>query len=133
MTAQSRRYIVRTLLFAALFVATIALAKYLIREQGVLGPLAYLIALVPGLAAVGMIWATGRLITELDDEFLRMLAVRQQLIATGFAISIACVWGTLEVFGMVPHLEAFYILVLWSVGVVIGAIANLINYGAGGP
>ena len=132
-TVASKRYVLRSLLFAAMFVGTIYLARQMIRGEGVSGPLAYAIALLPGIAAVGLVWATGRLIAETDDEFLRMLAVRQQLIATGFAISIACVWGTLETFGLVPHVEAFYILVLWAAGVLVGMVANVISHGAGGP
>ena len=130
--APSKRYVMRMLFFALLFAGGIFAAKSLIVGQGVSGAAAYAIALIPGLAAVGMIGATGQLITETKDEFLRMLAVRQQLIATGFAISIACVWGTLETFGLVPHVEAFYILVLWSAGVLIGSISNLLTHGAGG-
>lgn len=128
----SKRYVIRMLLFALLFAGGIFIAKTLIEGEGVAGPLAFAIALLPGLAAVGMVWSTGRLIAETKDEFLRMLAIRQQLIATGFAISIACVWGTLETFGLVPHAEAFYILVLWSIGVVVGSVSNLLSHGAGG-
>ena len=128
----TKRYLLRTFLVAAIFVAGIWAAKYLIKGQGVSGPLAYGLALIPGLGAAGLVWSTGKLIAETQDEFLRMLAIRQQLIATGFAMATACVWGTLELFNLVPHVEAFYIIILWSIGVFVGVTANVIKHGAGG-
>jgi len=107
-------------------------AKYVIVNNGVSGPLAYAVALIPGLATIGLFWSTGRMIVETEDEFMRMLAVRQQLIGVGFAMAAACVWGTLEVFRLVPHVEAFYIMVLWSIGVFIGLVANRITHGVWG-
>ena len=38
---------------------------------------------MPGLAICGVFWAIGRLIVDEKDEFIRMLIVRQTLIATG--------------------------------------------------
>ena len=60
------------------------------------GPLAYPLAILPGLAIAGVFLAIGRLIVEEEDEFIRMLIVRQSLIATGFASSISTVYGFLD-------------------------------------
>lgn len=125
----SRRYMLRSLLVAVTFIVTMLVAKYLIKGEGVSGPLAYGLALIPGVVMVGFFWSTGRMIVETEDEFLRMLAVRQQLIAAGFAMAIATAWGTLELFELVPHVEALYILVLLAVGDIVGMIANRIAFG----
>ncbi len=89
-----------------IYLAGVFAAKYAIIDRGVTGPLAYAVALVPGLATIGLFWSTGKMIVETEDEFMRMLAVRQQLIAVAFAMAVACVWGTLEMFGLVEHVAA---------------------------
>jgi hypothetical protein len=107
-------------------------AKYLIAQGGVSEPLAFALALVPGLAVVGLFYAVGMLIVEQTDEFLRMLLVRQNLIAIGFALSLASVWGFLEAFDLVPHIAAFYIVVVWAVGLLLGGAVNRVTHGTWG-
>lgn len=132
MKPAAKRHLVRTFAVVAVYLAGMFAAKNVIVNHGVSGPLAYAVALIPGLATIGLFWSTGRMILETEDEFMRMLAVRQQLIAVGFAMAVACVWGTLDVFRLVPHVEAFYIMVLWSIGVFIGLVANRITHGVWG-
>ena len=129
MKPAARRNLVRTAIVTAIYVAGLFAAKYLIADVGVSRPLAIGVAMVPGLAVVGFFYSTGKMIVETEDEFMRMLAVRQQLIAAGFAMSAASVWGVLEMFDLVPHVEAFYIMVLWAVGVFVGQVANRVTHG----
>ena len=129
MKPAARRNLVRTAIVTAIYVGGLFAAKYLIADVGVSRPLAIGVALVPGLAVVGFFYSTGKMIVETEDEFMRMLAVRQQLIAAGFAMSAASVWGVLEMFDLVPHVEAFYIMVLWAVGVFVGQVANRVTHG----
>jgi hypothetical protein len=131
-TAVRRRYLIRTLAVMAIYIAGIVLARYLISQVGVSRPLALAVALVPGLAIAAMFWNTLAMIGETSDEFMRMLAVRQQLIAAGFALAGASVWGTLEMFDLVPHADAFYIVVLWAVGLLLGQLSNRITHGVWG-
>ena len=51
-----------------------------------------------------------------------MLMVRQTLWATGFALSVATIWGFLENFDLVGHVDAYYVAVLWFVGLGLGAL-----------
>lgn len=131
-TPVRRRYLVRTLIVTAIYIIGIFSASHLIGNVGVSRPLAFAVALVPGLAMVGMFANTISMIVATQDEFMRMLAVRQQLIAAGFAMALASVWGTLEMFDLVPHAEAFYIVVLWAVGLFVGQLANRITHGVWG-
>lgn len=131
-TAARRRYLIRTLMVTAIYIAGIFAAKYLISQVGVARPLAIAVALVPGLAIAAMFWNTLAMIGDTADEFMRMLAVRQQLIAAGFALAAASVWGTLEMFDLVPHADAFYIVVLWAVGLFVGQLSNRITHGVWG-
>jgi len=132
MKPAARRGLVRTSLIMAVYVAGIFAAKYLIEDRAVAGPLAYGLALIPGLAMAAMFWTSGKMIVETEDEFMRMLAVRQHLIAAGFAMAVASVWGTLEMFDLVPHVGAFYIVMLWAAGIFVGMIVNRITHGVWG-
>jgi hypothetical protein len=120
-----RRYILRLAVATAAYLVTLAIA---VRFVGVVaGPLAYLLALLPGVSVAGMFWAIGRLLTEEQDEYQRMLLVRQSLVATGFTLSVVTIWGFLENFDLVQHVDAFFIAVLWFFGLGIGAIANKVR------
>jgi len=69
---------------------------------------------------------------EEPDEFIRMLIVRQSLIATAVALSAASVWGFLEAYGVVGHVDSYWVVVLWFAGLGIGAAVNKLQYGTFG-
>jgi hypothetical protein len=81
---------------------------------------AWLLAALPALPVLGMIWAIFRLIVETDDEYQRFLFVKQILIATALTLAIATVWGFLEDFGMAPHAPAYWATVLWFAMIGVG-------------
>ena len=127
-----RRYLKRTIAVTAIYLAAVAAASFFIDRDDPVRPLTIILAVLPGLAIIGMFWAIARLIVEEQDEFIRMLIVRQSLIATGFALSIASVWGFLEAYGVAPHIDSYWVAILWFLGVGIGAVANKLQYGAYG-
>ena len=132
MSPVKRRYLLRVAAAMAVYLVSIFAADYLIEVRMVSGPLAFGLALLPGLAMVAFFWAIGMYVLELEDEFMRMLLARQMLIATGFTLSIASVWGMLEQFGFVANVDAYMWVVVWSVGLLIGAAANRITHGTWG-
>ena len=79
-----------------------------------------------------MFWAIGRLLVVEGDEYIRMLMVRQALVATGLTLSIATMWGFLENLRLVPHVDAFYIAILWFGGLGVGACYNRLTLGDSG-
>jgi DNA-binding XRE family transcriptional regulator len=93
----------------AAYIVTLAAALRYVGEGDVTGPAAYLLALLPGLSIAAVFWAIGRLMVEEKDEYLRLLLVRQSLVATGFTLGIVTMWGFLENFELVPHVDAFYV------------------------
>jgi hypothetical protein len=127
-----RRYVQRLAVAMAAYLVSLFAAEYLISRALVDGPLMWALALVPGLAVVGAFYAIAMLILEQKDEFVRMLVVRQTLIATGFALSIATVWGFLENFALVPHVPAYWVAILWFLGFGIGGFVNNKTFGAWG-
>lgn len=118
--------------FLAIYIISLVAAITLIRQHHVSGAFAWALALIPGLAIVGYVWSIGAYIVEQSDEFVRMLLVRQAIIATGVTLSVASVWGFLETFGLVSHVEAYWIVVVWAFGLGIGMVANRITHGACG-
>lgn len=127
-----RRYQMRVGISMAVYLVSLFGANNLIEDREVAGPLAWALALLPGLAVAGLFYAIGMLIIEQKDEFQRMLLVRLNLIAAGFALSIASVWGFLESFGLVEHANAILIVILWAVGQLLGALSNRITHGTWG-
>ncbi|ABC64570.1 hypothetical protein ELI_12390 [Erythrobacter litoralis HTCC2594] len=127
-----KRYLKRVAISTSLYMIAIALMVLVENSDGRAETLRILVAVLPGLAVIGVFWAIGRLIVEEQDEFIRMLVIRQSLIATGFALSIASVWGFLEQVEAVPHLPAYWWAVAWFFGLAIGAAANRITYGSWG-
>ncbi len=128
----SQRYVARMAIVMAFYLLTLFLAENLIEDRGLEGPLAVLIALLPGLSFAGVIWIFGGLIVEEKDEFYRMLYVRQSLIATAISFTLAAVWGFLETYKIVEPVAAFWWPTMWCFGLGIGAIFNKIKYGTYG-
>ena len=127
-----RRYVVRLMSVMAVYLGTL-FAGLTLKKQGMLTPETTVVAaLIPGLCIVLVFWAMGRLIVELKDEFLRMLIVRQVLIATAFAFSLAAVHGFLTSFDVIDKVDAFYWPVTFFFGLFIGMVANRIKFGTWG-
>ena len=131
-SSAQRRYYLRLGAAMTIYLLSLFAADWLIEDRGLEGIAAYFVAAIPGLATASIFWIIARLILEQRDEFLRLLYVRMSLVATGFAMSLASVWGFLEVYGLIFHLEAFWWPALWCLGLGIGAVFNKITLGAAG-
>ncbi|MEM7666824.1 MAG: hypothetical protein AAF250_13285 [Pseudomonadota bacterium] len=130
-TAQAR-YVKRVAIFTSLYLATFAAMTFLDEAFAPPEAVRFFIAVLPGLAISGIFWAIGRLIVEEPDEFLRMLTIRQSLIASAIALSTASIWGFLEAADLVFHVDAYWVAIAWFFGLFIGAVANRIQYGTWG-
>lgn len=127
-----RRYMKRVAVFTLLYLVVLGIMTFALKQGDVHPALRTFLALLPGFAVIGIFWSVGRLIVEEQDEFLRMLVIRQSLIATGFAMCAASVWGFLESAEVVQHLDAYWWAVAWFFGLGIGAAANRLRYGTWG-
>jgi hypothetical protein len=124
-----RRYVIRVGIATLAYIATLAVASRLVGGGAVSGVPAYVLALLPGLSVAGIFWAMGRLLIEERDEYQRMLLVRQSLVATGLTLSAVTIWGFLENFDLVPHIDGFYVAVLWFGGLAAGSCYNRLTLG----
>ena len=130
-TLAHRKYVKRVMIAMVAYVATLFLAEILIDDRGLTGPLAWLVALLPGLCVASVFWAIGRLLIEETDEYLRSLLVRQMLVATGLTMVVATIYGFLENYGLVAHVDAFYLTILFFVGLGVGSLVNWLTIGDG--
>ena len=121
-----RRYWRRSALFTALYVVFILLAGRQLDLLPTSSVWRWPLALAPALALLGVFWAIGRLWVEEADEYVRMLLVRQGLVATGFALSVATLWGFAADAGLVPTAPLYWAAILWFMGLGVGGIANLV-------
>lgn len=129
----ARRYMRRHIGLSLAYVAAVALASVMIPENAPADAWTIGIALLPGLAVLGWLWAMARLLVELDDEYLRMLEVRKFLIATGVTLAICSTWGLVELFApAVPRLPVFFVFPLWCLSLMLGQIVNRWAFGDAG-
>ena len=125
-----KRYNWRVLWLSLLYALFLLGAVYGFKHQLLAGPLAYVAAVLPALPIIGIFAAIGRYLVEEQDEYLRMLMVRQSLWASGFALSVATVWGFLENFDLVEHVDAYSVAIMWFIGLGLGAGINKLTLGA---
>ena len=127
-----KRYNWRVILLSILYAAFLLAAVYGFKHKLVPSPLAYPVAILPALPIIGIFVAMGRYLVEEQDEYVRMLMVRQTLWASGFALSVATVWGFLENFDLVEHVDAYSVAIVWFFGLGIGGIVNKLTIGEPG-
>lgn len=127
-----RNYIKRVAVFTSLYLASFAALTFMDQLGDLPTAVRFALGILPGLAITGFFWAIGRLIIEETDEFMRMLIVRQTLVASALAMSAASVWGMLESADLVPHVDAYWYAVIWFGGLALGALFNRITYGTWG-
>ena len=127
-----KRYHWRVIWLSLAYAIFLLAAVYGFKHHVVPGALTYVVAVLPALPIVGIFAAMGRYLAEETDEFVRMLMVRQTLWASGFALSVATIWGFLDSFGLVGHADGYYIVIAWYFGLGIGGVFNKLTLGEGG-
>lgn len=128
----SRRYMVRMVAAMGGYLIAILAGEYLIEGNRIAGPMVWMFALLPGLAIAAAVYVLGLYIFEETDEFLRMVCIHQSLVATGVALTFAAIWGFLENYGLVIHIDAYWLVILWFFGFGFGALVTRIVHGSWG-
>ena len=128
-----RRYVIRLAVLMTAYVALLFGSIHLFQQSHPTGVLAYALAIAPALPIVGVFWAVMRLLIEEEDEFVRMLLVRQSLIATGFCLTIVTIWEFLQNFELVPPGNGgFGAAFFWFIGLGVVALNNRFTDGTSG-
>lgn len=126
MQPEMRRYTRRLFTAMTLYGIALVTVNLWFRHAAPHGVIAYVAAVLPALPIMAVFVIIGRLLVEMRDEYVRMLLVRQSLVATGFALSVTTAWGFLEGFVHVPHVPGYYAAVLWFAGLGVGGCVNWI-------
>jgi hypothetical protein len=93
-----RRLFVCMLAYAAVLVGGLTIAR-----GGVPQSVGIMLALATAAPICGMFWTIFRLLADCDDEYQRMLFVRQTLLATAFTLAICTVWQFLAVYDVIAN------------------------------
>ena len=130
MSPAMNRYNWRLIWLSLLYAILLIGAVYGFKHKLFSGPVAWVAAILPSLPIIGIFGAMGRYLVEERDEYIRMILVRQSLWASGFALSVATVWGFLESFDMVEHVDSYSVAIVWFFGLGVGSLMNRITLGA---
>lgn len=91
------------------------------------GPLLWLIAVLPALPILYYVWALYRYLIEETDEYLKMRYVGDALFGLGLLLIVSTVWGFLESFKVVPHVESWIVVPVWAIGLGLSQIRRRIS------
>jgi hypothetical protein len=127
-----KRYNWRAIWLSLAYAVFLIAAVYGFKHQLVPAGLKYVVAILPAMPIIGLFLAMGRYLVEEQDEYVRMLMVRQTLWASGFALSAATVWGFLQNFDLLGPVDGYWIVVAWYYGLGIASVANKKTVGDGG-
>lgn len=130
-TPAMRRYFRVHIALSVLYIALVLLASLFIPDDAAPTPMVIAFALLPGFVVLGWIWNMGRLLVEMQDEYLRMLEVRKMLWASAITLSICGGWGLVELFAAIPRLPVFFVFPIWCVGLALGQVINRFTIGDG--
>jgi hypothetical protein len=132
-SAAWKRYNWRVVWLSLIYAAFLLTAVYGFKHKLIPDSFAYVVALLPALPVVGIFVAIGRYLVEEQDEYVRMLMVRQTLWASGVTLSAATVAGFLQNFDLIGRVDGYWVVVVWYFGLGIGGIVNKLTLGEGGP
>jgi hypothetical protein len=127
-----RRYNWRVVWLSLLYAVFLIGAALGFKHHVVSGVSAYAAAILPALPIIGIFAAIGRYLVEEEDEYVRMLMVRQTLWASGFALGAATIWGFLESFDLIGRVDGYYVVIVWFFGLGVGGVINKLTLGEGG-
>jgi hypothetical protein len=131
-STEARRYYTRFFAAMGFYIVSLFGAKYLVNHDMASGGIVWLLAVLPGLAITGAIGAVAMRLFEMEDEYLRMLMVRQVLIATGITLTLSTIYGFFQAFDLVGPIELYWVAIVWMIGLSIGAMVNRFTEGTWG-
>jgi hypothetical protein len=110
----ARRHTRRFVRAATAYVVLLTIAIGAYRRLHPVGATAYLLALAPAVPLVFAIVSIGIYLREETDEFERAVKSESAIWATGGLLAVATVWGFLEMFRLVPHVDSWVAFPIWA-------------------
>jgi hypothetical protein len=100
-----KRYLRRFAIAMSAYVALIFLVATCFHKFHPKGLIAYVLAVLPAVAIIGIIVTVGLYLAEEKDEFQRNLFVQAMLWGLGGVLAVTSVWGMLESFTHITHFQ----------------------------
>lgn len=112
-TAAARRYTRRLLLTMVAYALLLIVVVFAFKHYHPTGALAYMLALLPAIPIIGVMAVVGLYLAEEKDEFQRNLLIQTMLWAIGATLATTSIWGFLEEFVNIPHLQPYLVFTLF--------------------
>ena len=109
-----RRYMARFFIAMLAYSIGLTLAMETYRSAKPTGVLAWVIAALPAAGIILVIRAVLLLMKEEDDEFQKVMHVQAFVLAAGGMMAVCTLWGFVEMFGLLPHLEMWWVFPIWA-------------------
>ncbi|MXO59847.1 hypothetical protein GRI89_09880 [Altererythrobacter salegens] len=103
-----------------LYILGLGVAITLDRQMEFKGGTAFLVALLPVLPILWMIYLIGRYFAEEQVDYLRYRAMLASVIGRGFVLAIGSFWGFSKPFGLVVHVPGWLAVPIWALGMGLG-------------
>lgn len=116
----STRYLYGIMATSTAYVLGLGIAMSIWRNLEPSVAVTWLLAMLPIVPILGMIYVMGRYIAEEQDEYLRHRAIMASLVGLGFVLAIGSFWGFLETFELVPHVPGWWAVPIWALGMGVG-------------
>jgi hypothetical protein len=123
-----RRFFWRFAIAMLLYVLLLVPAVWGFVHYHLTGALAYALAVLPSLPILGMLAVVGLYLAEENDEFLRNMQIQSLLGGIGGTLAVVSVWGFLENFTQVRHLDLYLVYPLFWVFVGISTVVVKLRY-----
>jgi hypothetical protein len=108
-----KRYMRRFMTAMSLYVVLIMGVSWAFSRFAFTGPLAWVLAVLPGLPILVVIGVMGLYLKEEADEFQRNVLVESMLWGVGLTLAATTVWGLLEFYVDAPRLPVFLAFPIW--------------------
>lgn len=116
-----QRYTYRVLVAMALYFVFLVADIWIFRHHHPAVGLTWLLAVLPAFPIFGVLAAAGLCLAEVKDEFRRAIVVQSMLWSMGATLAVTTVWGFLESFAQVRHIEWIWVFPIFCVFVPISS------------
>lgn len=104
----AKRYLRRFVPTMIAYVAVIFGVSWAFNHLKPTGPLAWGLAILPGLPILTVIALMGVYLKEETDEFVRNILVESMLWGVGITMAVMTIWGFLDMYVDAPKLSSFW-------------------------
>ena len=112
-SAAAKRYRLRFMIAMTVYTVALIGALSAVIQYHLTGAAAYVLAITPALPLLAVIVNMGVYLREETDEFERAMQAEAALWASGGLLAIETVWGFMELFDLVPHIEIWWAFPIW--------------------